>query len=118
MDTILIVEDEADIREPLADLLEGRGYGVVAVADGREALDRLEEGLLPCLIILDLMLPVMSGWEFRRQQLKDSRWSSIPTVVLSGIDNGRREAQRLQAIAFLSKPINFESLYKTVDRYC
>lgn len=118
MNFILIVEDDADIRESLADLLEVRGYNVVAVADGREALNRLEAGLLPCLIILDLMLPVMSGREFRRRQLKDGRWSDIPTVVLSGANNGAEESRRLQAIAFLPKPIDFDSLYDMIGRFC
>ena len=118
METILLVEDDSDIRESLAELLLLRGYQVTAVADGREALNYLETGDLPCLIILDLMLPVMSGWEFRHRQLSDARWSSIPTILLSGVNNLFQESQRLQAVAFIPKPIDIQSLYKTIDRYC
>ena len=118
METILIIEDEADIRESLADVLELRGYNVVTVVNGREALERLKAGLMPCLIILDLMLPVMSGWEFRRQQLVNDKWANIPTVLVSGIADLPGESQRLHAASFLLKPIDLASLYKTVDRYC
>ena len=118
METILIIEDEADIRESLADVLGLRGYDVATVVNGREALERLEAGLTPCLIILDLMLPVMSGWEFRRQQLANDKWAEIPTVLLSGITNLPGESQRLRAVSFLPKPIDFASLYNTVDGYC
>src|SRR5690349_12879639 len=114
METILIVEDEADLRESLAELLRLRGYDVVTVINGREALERLEAGLTPCLIILDLMLPVMNGWEFRRQQLTDQRWSEIPTVLLSGINGLSQESQRLRTVGFLAKPIDFALLYSTV----
>ncbi len=118
METILLIEDDADIRELLAELLQFRGYQVAAVANGREALDRLEADVLPCLIILDLMLPVISGWEFRRRQLSDPRWSTIPTVLLSSANNLSEQLQRLQAVAFIPKPIDFQLLYETIDRYC
>lgn len=118
MDTVLIVEDDDDLRDSLAELLALRGYKVVGVANGREALDILANGLSPCLIILDLMLPIVSGWEFRNQQLADPRLSEIPIMVLSGVNNLEIESQRLQAIAFVPKPINFDLLFKTVDQYC
>jgi CheY-like chemotaxis protein len=92
MDAVLIVEDDADIRESLVILLGSRGYTVVRVEDGAEAIHQLESGLDPCLIILDLMLPVMSGWEFRERQLKVTRWAKIPVVILSGADNLKNEA--------------------------
>jgi CheY-like chemotaxis protein len=118
METILLVENDADIRESLVELLELRGYQVTATDDGHKALERLETGPLPCLIILDLMLPAMSGWEFRRRQLADNRWSDIPVVLLSGVNNLPQESRRLKAVAFLLKPINFDSLYETIGRYC
>jgi CheY-like chemotaxis protein len=118
MDPILIIEDDEDVRDSLNELLTLRGYRVFGAANGREALDRLESGLSPCLIILDLMLPIMNGWDFRQRQLADSRWRHIPTIVLSGVNDLALESQRLQAVGFLSKPINFNSLFETVDRYC
>jgi two-component system chemotaxis response regulator CheY len=118
VETILLVEDDVDIRESMADILESRGYQVTAAGDGLEALERLERGPLPCLIMLDLMLPAMSGWEFRRRQLADNRWSGIPVVLLSGVNNLPQESRRLKAVAFLPKPINFDSLYDVIERYC
>lgn len=118
MKSILIVEDDEDVRESLADLLTLRGYHVIAAVNGREALDRLEAGLRPCLIVLDLMLPVMSGWEFRRRQLANDHWAGIPTILLSGIDHLARETQRLRAVGFLPKPIDVQSLYNTVAHFC
>ncbi len=118
MDTILIVEDDDDLRDSILELLQLRGFNVVAAADGQQALDELRAGLTPCLIILDLMLPVVSGWEFRNQQLSDPRLSEIPTVIVSGINNLEIESRRLQATAFVSKPINFDLLFKTVEQNC
>ena len=117
-DTILLVEDDQDLRESLAELLSLRGYATVAVTNGREALEWLRVNASPCLILLDLMLPVMSGWEFRRQQLADAKFSGIPVVIISGIHDAAIHSQRLNAIAFLPKPINLQSLYDTLDEYC
>ena len=117
-ESILIIEDDDDLRDSLFELISLKGYKVEAVANGREALERLADVPVPCLIILDLMLPVISGWEFRRQQLSDPRLSKIPTVILSGISNLETESRRLQAIACVSKPIDFDLLFKTIDEYC
>ncbi len=118
MKTILLIEDDDDFRESLVELLAAHGYQALAVAHGGEALDWLQANPPPCLILLDLMLPVMSGWEFRRLQLADGKLSAIPTIVLSGISDLAQESRRLNAIAFLSKPIDFPSLCATIDRYC
>jgi len=118
MKTILLIEDDDDLRESMVELLAAHGYRALAVSNGSEGLDWLQANPPPCLILLDLMLPVMSGWEFRRQQLADYKLSAIPTVVLSGISDLAQESRRLHAIAFLSKPIDFQSLYETIDRYC
>lgn len=118
MDMILLIEDDNDLRESLTELLSIRGYDTIAVTNGREALEWLQANSAPCLILLDLMLPVMSGWEFRRQQLADTKLSGIPTVILSGLHDAASESQRLQASAFLPKPIDFLSLYDVIDRYC
>jgi CheY-like chemotaxis protein len=118
MDPILIIEDDEDVRDSLDELLTMRGYKVFGAANGREALDRMETGLAPCIIILDLMLPVMNGWDFRQHQLADLRWRHIPTIVLSGINDVSLESERLQAVKFFSKPIDFNSLFEAVDRFC
>lgn len=117
-DAVLVVEDDDDIRDSIVELLALRGFDAVAATNGREALDQLAAGLLPCLIILDLMLPVVSGWEFRAQQLADPRFSQIPILILSGAENLAAESRQLQAVAFESKPVQVNRLFKTIEQYC
>ena len=114
---LLLVEDDVDIRQELAALLEAEGYRIVQCANGREALDRLRS-LRPCLILLDLMMPVMSGWDFRAAQLADPAIAAIPTVVLSGAAQADEEARRLRATAFLQKPFDLNPLLQTIEQYC
>ena len=118
MSVVLIVEDDDDLRESLAEVLTLRGFDAVAAANGREALDMLKAGLSPCLILLDLMLPVMSGWEFRELQRANPIISQIPTVVISGINNPEKEAATLGAAGFVPKPINLDLLYETLAQHC
>jgi CheY-like chemotaxis protein len=110
---ILLVDDDADCREMLADLLSGEGYIVVSAENGREALDYLS-GSTPALIILDLMMPVMSGWEFRARQKSDPKLESLPVVVTSasGLVHG------IDADAIVSKPIDFGLLMSVVKQNC
>ena len=85
--SILIVEDDSDLREALSEVLRDEGYSVESAADGREALDRLRRDLRPSLILLDLTMPVMNGWQFRAEQRRDPALSEIPVVVLSAGDH-------------------------------
>ncbi len=82
---ILLVEDDVDVREAIAEGLEDVGYHVMATANGREALDYLKTaaGGLPGLILLDLMMPTMDGWEFQEQMAREPTCAGIPVVVLS-----------------------------------
>lgn len=115
----MIVEDDAELREGLASLLALEGYDVETAADGREALERLRSGALPpCLILLDLMMPTMSGWEFRREQSRDPALCRVPVIVVTGDANAEQKAQQLAAAAFLSKPYDFDRLMKLVRTYC
>ncbi len=118
MREVMVVEDHDDIREALVELIENSGYPAVGVRNGMEALQHLEDGHTPGLIVLDLMLPVMSGWEFRRRQMTNANWSSIPIVLVSGVDHLEKEATRLQAIAFITKPFNFDKLLKVITERC
>ena len=81
--TVLVIEDDPDVRNALAELLSGEGYQVSATADGAEALDTLRGGLLPSVIVLDLMMPNMDGWDFRRAQLEDPTLAPVPVVLLT-----------------------------------
>jgi CheY-like chemotaxis protein len=118
MGEILIVEDDADIREDLAALLRAEGYRVSTARNGLEALEYLRTEHLPGLILLDLMMPVMDGWEFRRRMLEEKRLVGVPIVLLSGADNAQEHADALNASEVVKKPINLDRLYATVDRYC
>ena len=113
---ILIVEDDADLREMMAQLLALEGFGAHAVANGREALEYLEDGDPPRLILLDLMMPVMDGWEFRREQQRDPRVADIPVIVLSALDQSR--AGNIDEAAFLKKPLDFDRLLHLGRHYC
>ncbi|HEX2688883.1 MAG TPA: response regulator [Kofleriaceae bacterium] len=112
---MLVVEDDEDIRDVLATLLHESGYNVLIAKNGEEALQRLRsEPCRPCVILLDLWMPVMDGWQFRREQRKDSSLAAIPVVALSGDD----EARALNAAAYLGKPVQLQPLVSTVERFC
>jgi CheY-like chemotaxis protein len=113
---ILIVEDDADLREMMAQLLALEGFDAATAANGREALDYLRHHAAPKLILLDLMMPVMDGWEFRREQQLDASIAHVPVVVLSALDRGR--ANDVIADDFLKKPLDFDRLVEVVRSYC
>lgn len=113
---ILIVEDDADLREMMAQLLTLEGFHTTTVANGREALEYLSRGDRPEVILLDLMMPVMDGWEFRRQQEADPSLAGVPVIVLSALDQSR--ASDVHATHFLKKPLDFDRLLDLVRRYC
>jgi CheY-like chemotaxis protein len=113
---VLIVEDDADLREMMAQLLTLEGFQAETVANGRDALEYLRTSDLPDVILLDLMMPIMDGWEFRRRQRQDPALANVPVVVLSALDAAR--AQDLEEAAFLKKPLDFDRLLQLVRRYC
>jgi CheY-like chemotaxis protein len=110
---VLVVEDDFGTREALADLLQDRGYSVISVADGREALNYLRDASAPGIIILDLMMPVMDGWEFLEHQSHDPALLDIPVIVVSATP----PRHPLRAKAVLQKPIQFESLVEMLERF-
>jgi CheY-like chemotaxis protein len=112
---ILVIEDDADIRECLMLMLESEGYRVAGAADGREGLDVLAGMSGPCLILLDLMMPVMNGWEFLQAKRKDDILAVIPVVVLSAFgSDGRGE----QVEGILKKPVDVDALLAFVRKHC
>jgi CheY-like chemotaxis protein len=113
---VLIVEDDADLREMMDQLLTLEGYQPETATNGKEALDYLKGGGRPDLILLDLMMPVMDGWEFRRRQREDPQLSQLPVVVLSALEPSR--AVDLGGAAFLKKPLDFDRLLELVRKYC
>ncbi len=116
--TILVVEDDALTREALREALEGGGYGVACAADGRQALERLGQADLPALILLDLMMSGMDGWQFRREQGVVPSLASIPVVVVTAASDALAAATALGAADYLQKPVEFDHLLETVRQYC
>ena len=115
---VLIVEDDFDIRDLLVFVLNSNGYRATGVSNGQEAISHLRQTRETSLILLDLMMPIMDGWEFRQAQQGDPALGQIPVVVLSAIDEVREQGGTLQAASYLCKPIDFGVLLETVGRYC
>jgi CheY-like chemotaxis protein len=111
---VLVVDDDEDVRDVVATVLDDAGFTVALAGDGREALRRLrEEGVTPCLILLDLMMPVMDGWEFRRRQLQDRRFSRIPVVISTAVPES--VTRELAPHAVIPKPCDLDRLLSVVD---
>jgi CheY-like chemotaxis protein len=111
---ILVVDDDPDIRSSLLGALAEQGYTVEVAPDGREALLRLSAGPSPDAILLDLMMPVMNGWQFRARQLALPAFAAIPTIVMTAIANLERAA--ISADLFLPKPIRLSQLCEALHR--
>jgi CheY-like chemotaxis protein len=116
---ILLVEDDLAIRDALAEVLEGLGYSVRCAGNGAEALELLAREELPTLIVLDLMMPVMDGFAFRRAARRDPRLADIPVMVVSASDlTTVPRLAELEAAAFLAKPFELERFVAEVHRLC
>jgi CheY-like chemotaxis protein len=113
----LLVEDDRELRESLAELLKDSGFEVQCVENGREALDYLEGFPPPCLVLLDLMMPVMNGWEFREAQAKNEKLSGIPVVILTADGRADLKARALGVADYLRKPIDVDRLLGMIQRY-
>lgn len=116
---ILVVEDDEDIRESLLDLLQDHGYEAIGARDGRDALNTLSRASpLPCLIVLDLMMPVMDGKAFREEQLKDPALSKIPVLVISAYHDAESRSKSLAANMAMRKPLDLDRFLHLVQEYC
>lgn len=115
---ILLIEDDKDIREALVEFLEDSGFRVSTASDGHQALMQLRSGTPPCLVILDLLLPYMDGFELRREMLAEPRLAGIPVVVTTALSAEFRRENTLQALAYLSKPIDTGRLMELVRSQC
>jgi CheY-like chemotaxis protein len=113
---VLIVEDDADLREMMVQILSLEGVDAATATNGREALDYLRRTDIPDLILLDLMMPVMDGWEFQRERRRDPLLAEVPVVVLSALDEKR--AADAATNGFLKKPLDFDRLLQIVKGYC
>ena len=112
--TVLIVDDEQDVREALADVLNAAGYPSKEAEDGLQALEMIQAGFRPCVVLLDLMMPTMSGREFMAHIAGDA--DPIPIVVITAASQPEREVD--QASDLIRKPFYIEKLLTVVRRYC
>jgi CheY-like chemotaxis protein len=113
---ILVVEDDRDLREILSDALALEGFATVCVEHGQAALRHLDTGARPCLILLDLMMPVMDGWTFRQEILKDRALAGIPVVVMTAAVPDR--ARSIPSDAVLYKPLEMGAVVEAVQAHC
>jgi CheY-like chemotaxis protein len=119
--SILIVEDNDDIRETLEQVLKMEGYRVYAVSNGRDALAALKRAEGPSLILLDMMMPVMNGWEFLEVQKNDHVLATLPVVVVSALGAAAALASKKEpvpAVGYIKKPIALNPLMEIVQQYC
>ena len=117
--TVLVVEDDRDVREAISEVLVDCDYKPVHDSNGAEALERLRSApVAPCVILLDVMMPTMDGWEFRAAQQRDPAVKDIPVVVLSAHADGADAASKMDAAGYLKKPVTLEALLGLVERFC
>lgn len=113
---VLVVEDDLHLRESICAALGDAGYATWPAENGEVALERAREER-PCVILLDLMMPIMNGWEFRSEQLADPNLSSIPVVIMTADGRAADKARTLHA-DYLRKPIHLDALLELVNDYC
>jgi DNA-binding response OmpR family regulator len=114
---ILLIEDDRDVRETLAEVLQEEGYLVSMAKTGADALQQLgARQKLPAAILLDLMMPVMNGWDFWSVQQRNLAWAAIPVVVISADTNAKDKSTSLHPIACLRKPLDIDELLAILAR--
>jgi len=107
---IMVIDDDKDIRDGLSDLLEDAGYDVTRTFSARRALQLMREGVVPDVILLDLIMPDLDGWDFRAAQKDDARLAGIPVIALSAA------GKLVDAAVSLRKPIRFEEVLRAVEQ--
>jgi CheY-like chemotaxis protein len=112
---VMVVEDDSSLRESLVEALSDEGYDTVEAANGQEALELLEAGKTPCLILLDLMMPVMNGWTFLSQLRKDARFADLRVCIVSAVPANQVPTE---AVCAFPKPVDLSALLGVVDTYC
>ncbi|HXI40154.1 MAG TPA: response regulator [Bryobacteraceae bacterium] len=114
---VLVVDDDEDTRCVFVDVLEEAGYTAIAAANGREALRVLRGGVVPIAILLDLMMPVMDGWDFRAAQLRDPLLKDIPVVLVTSAGFSAKTFQdQLHGVELVRKPSKSDELLAAVAR--
>lgn len=108
---LLLIDDDEDLRESMSEALESAGFKVASAANGKEALDRLSSEELPEVILLDLLMPVMNGWQFCEQRKKDPRLAHIPIIAMSAaVSKDPWSPYYLEVDDFVAKPVELDDL--------
>jgi len=113
--TVLVVDDDAEIRQALAELLEDEDYGVRLAANGKEALELVSSGLRPDVILLDVMMPVMDGWHFLSARLKYPELVEVPIIIISAGQEAEREAHKVGVFEVAKKPLHVDDLIRRIE---
>lgn len=116
--SVLLIEDDVTAREPLEELLRQEGVEVRSASDGAEAHEHLRAGARPCVILLDLRMPGMDGYEFRAEQMRDPALARIPVVVLSGDALVDEKALQLGIEDYLRKPVDVDQFIAAIESHC
>ena len=115
---VLLVDDDTDSVEAFVIFLHFHGIEAVTARDGEHALQILRDGLVPCVIVLDLMMPGKDAFAFRSEQLADPSLAGTPVIVCSGAFDGRAAAERLGAAEFIAKPAEPQALLRLIRLHC
>jgi CheY-like chemotaxis protein len=116
---VLVVEDDNDLRESLSQALRDHGYTVTQAENGQQALDLLHAGVRPSVILLDLMMPVLNGWELRDALRDDPALAGIPQLVISAyMDEAEQHVLELSPDDCIRKPFAIRVLLEAIERHC
>lgn len=114
---ILLVEDEAELREVLVELLQEEGHRVVQAENGKVALEYLRSHPAPDLVLLDFMMPIMDGKKFCEERLKDAELKKIPVALLTAATISAETIDEMQVLTVLAKPIDMDVFFKTIKEF-
>ena len=117
-DSILLVDDHTDLTDGLRGVLIAAGYHVERAANGREGLEKLHGGLRPCIIVLDLAMPTVTGYAFRQEQMAYAELSEIPVALFSTSPDLTATARQLDVVAYAAKPVDSNEVLAIIRRYC
>jgi two-component system, OmpR family, response regulator CpxR len=116
---VLVVEDDREIRETMLEIFEEAGFSAVAAGHGQAALEYLDRtNQVPCIILLDLMMPVMDGVTFRERQRQDPRFADVPVILMSAFRDVDEHAREIEPVAVLKKPVHLDELIGILDAHC
>lgn len=113
---ILVIEDDRDIRESIVELLEYEQFDVISAVNGQEGLALLRSGAKPNLILLDLMMPVMDGFQFRKEQSNSPEFSNIPVIIMTADGHVEAKKDLVGAVNFIRKPLSIDSALEVINQ--